>query len=76
MTADDTTNMSVNGEDMAAEENKIENICIASAVVEDSLLAKARSERGCKCLSKALEDRAIGTRLGEFAMTLEVIRKK
>ena len=44
MTANDTTNMSVNGEDMAAEENKIENICNGSAVVDDSLLAKALSE--------------------------------
>ena len=44
ITADDTTMMSVNVTDMASEENKIENICNDSAVLDDSLLAKALSE--------------------------------
>ena len=44
ITADDTTMMSVNVKDMASEDNKVENICNDSAVLDDSLLAKALSE--------------------------------
>ena len=39
ITADDTTMMSVNVKDMASEDNKVENICNDSAVLDHSLLA-------------------------------------